>query len=217
MKSELKSLAFAFKARDIELYLDPEQNDCIFINRLVCSNCNWYFHTSLLECYFCSEKNYYVFTCTTCQNLTSITGNGKRLCNTCNTATKQYLCKNPDCLSNDNNFSTTLNSIQGFKGVFERKGGWNVSCVFCMGCGSPKNEYKSFRVFLYEKEPFDDSNYQNFKNDNYEIDDLIILKRHGSNHIEYDYEIVGKQHRPGIFDKIGKDGLDEIVDEVLQT
>ena len=98
-----------------------------------------------------------------------------------------------------------------------RKGGWNVSCVFCMGCGSPKNEYKSFRVFLYEKEPFDDSNYQNFKNDNYEIDDLIILKRHGSNHIEYDYEIVGKQHRPGIFDKIGKDGLDEIVDEVLQT
>ena len=59
MKSELKSLAFAFKARDIELYLDPEQNDCIFINRLVCSNCNWYFHTSLLECYFCSEKNYF--------------------------------------------------------------------------------------------------------------------------------------------------------------
>lgn len=217
MKSRLKTIAFAFKARDIELYSDPEQEDCFFINRLVCSNCQYFFHTSLLECYLCSEKNYYVFTCTTCNDLTSITGNAKRICNNCSTKTKQYLCKNPRCISNGQLISSKLNQLSEFKGVFERNSGWNLSCVFCVGCGSPKNQYQSFRVFLYDALPFDNSDYQTYKDTFCENNDLIILKQMNNNQIDYDYEIIGGSHNPGNFNFCGKTGLDEIVDTILQT
>ena len=215
MKSELKSIAFAFKSRDIELYTDFNQQDCFFINRLVCSNCNSFFDTQILECFLCGETNWYVFTCKTCHMLTSITGNGTRKCNQCNTATKQFQCKNQNCLSN-----TTLRDmftkIKKFEGIFKRNSGWNLSCVHCVNCGSAKHEYKGFRVFLYDKKIFDNSMYQEYKNKNCEKDDLIILKQHKNNKVNYDYEIIDNQTNKQIeFDKIGKKGLDLIMDEIL--
>ena len=209
MIPELKSIAFAFKARDIELYTDSEQEDCIFINRLVCSNCNAFFHTSLVECYLCSEINYYVFTCSTCQAMTSITGNRTRRCNNCNTTTKQYRCKNPNCLSNNANFSQVLDNTPDFSGIFAKKSGWFLSCTFCTECGSSQHEYKSFRVFLYNVRTFVDTEYQNYKNiNNFEAGDLIILKQHRQGNPEYDFEILGR---------IQPAGFGRTIDEIVRA
>jgi len=217
LNSKLKSIAFALKARDIELFTDSEQPNCFLIYRPVCSDCNTYFHTSLLECFFCGEINYYLLTCDACGDLSSITGNKKRKCNACNApnGSKKYRCKNPDCFSNGN-FSNTLNQITDFKGVFERTSQWNLSCVHCVNCGSAKHEYKGFRVFLYDEKNFDNSKYQTYKNENCEKGDLIILKLDKNNQIEYDYEIIDNEtNRQVNFDKIGKKDLEKIVEEIL--
>ena len=60
MQTNLRSLMFAFKARDIELYLSNDSDEYFVITRLVCSKCNTDFYPDLLECYFCGEINYYL-------------------------------------------------------------------------------------------------------------------------------------------------------------
>ena len=207
MKSKLKSIAFAFKSRDLELYTDFNQQDCFLINRLVCSDCNAFFDPSLLECFLCGETNWYLFTCTTCGDLTSITGNKRRTCNHCTTTTKQYSCKNQNCLSNTT-LAPMFDNMTTFKGIFERKSGWNLSCVHCVNCGLSKHEYKTFKVYLYETPSFLQQHYDTFTR-NMEEKDLIILKIINSS--QYDYQIIGGNHAPGLFDK----DLDQIVNEIL--
>ena len=195
MQTNLRSLMFAFKARDIELYLSNDSDEHFVITRLVCSKCNTDFYPDLLECYFCGEINYYLFTCTKCGDFSSITGSS-RVCRKCypnkegEKNTKKYLCTNTSCVSNAN--SEIKKIVISKDGVFKRGSGLNLSCTYCINCGSPKHEYRCFRVFLYDKEPFDPSNYQLYKDENCEVEDLIILKKHENDQIKYDYEIIGK-------------------------
>ena len=195
MKINLRSLMFALKARDIELYLSNEADEHFVITRLVCSKCDTDFYPDLLECYFCGEINYYLFTCTKCGDFSSITGSS-RVCRKCypnkegEKNTKKYLCTNTSCVSNAN--SEIKKIVISKDGVFKRGSGLNLSCTYCINCGSPKHEYRCFRVFLYDKEPFDPSNYQLYKDENCEVEDLIILKKHENDQIKYDYEIIGK-------------------------
>ena len=213
MQINLRSLMFALKARDIELYLSNEADEHFVITRLVCSKCNTDFYPDLLECYFCGEINYYLFTCTKCKGYSSITGSS-RVCRKCypnkvgEKPTKKYLCTNASCVSNTN--SEIKKIVISKDGVFKRGSGLNLSCTYCINCGSPKHEYKCFRVFLYDKEPFDPSNYQLYKDENYEVEDLIILKKHENDQIKYDYEIIGKGTDAPKFNET----LDDIVDKM---
>ena len=207
---------FAFKARGLEIFTDPILTDRFFITRLVCSDCPAFFYTNLQECYLCGEINYYLLECIKCKVKRSITS-GTRMCRRCYPDTKQqepetlvHMCVNPDCVSNtDANVGDEINDSKN-EGVFKRKNSWNISCTFCIKCGSPKHEYKTFRVFLYDNVSFVEKKYEAFK-DNKENGDLIILKRHTSAKIEYDYEIIDGTHTPGSFDK----DLDQIVEEIL--
>ena len=214
MKINLRSLMFALKARDIDLYLSNEADEHFVIAKLVCSKCKAGFYPDLLECYFCGEINYYLFTCTKCGDCSSITGNS-RVCRKCypnkvgEKPTKKYLCTNASCVSNTN--SEIKKIVISKDGVFKRGSGLNLSCTYCIKCGSPKHEYKSFRVFLYDKEPFDPSNYQLYKDEHCEVKDLIILKKHENDQIKYDYEIIGKGTDALNFDK----PLGKIVVEIL--
>ena len=214
MQTNLRSLMFALKARDIELYLSNEADEHFVITRLVCSKCPTDFYPDLLECYFCGEINYYLFTCTKCGDFSSITGSS-RVCRKCypnkegEKNTKKYLCTNASCVSNTN--SGIKKIVISKDGVFKRGSGLNLSCTYCINCGSPKHEYKCFRVFLYDKEPFDPSNYQLYKDEHCEVKDLIILKKHENDQIKYDYEIIGKGTNTPKFDKT----LDKIVVEIL--
>ena len=214
MQTNLRSLMFALKARDIELYLSNEADEHFVITRLVCSKCNTDFYPDLLECYFCGEINYYLFTCTKCKGYSSITGSS-RVCRKCypnkvgEKPTKKYLCTNASCVSNTN--SEIKKIVISKDGVFKRGSGLNLSCTYCINCGSPRHEYKSFRVFLYDKEPFDSTNYQIYKDEHCEVEDLIILKKHENNQIKYGYEIIGKGTDAPNFDKT----LDKIVVEIL--
>ena len=180
MQKNLRSLMFALKARDIELYLSNEADEHFVITRLVCSECKADFYPDLLECYFCGEINYYLFTCTKCGDFSSITGSS-RVCRKCypnkegEKNTKKYLCTNASCVSNTN--SGIKKIVISKDGVFKKGSGLNLSCTYCINCGSPKHEYKCFRVFLYDKEPFDSSNYQIYKDEHCEVEDLIILKK----------------------------------------
>ena len=214
MQTNLRSLMFALKARDIELYLSNEADEHFVIAKLVCSKCKVNFYPDLLECYFCGEINYYLFTCTECGDFSSITGSS-RVCRKCypnktgEKSTKKYLCPNDSCVSNTN--SEIKKIVISKDGVFKRGSGLNLSCTYCINCGSPKHEYKCFRVFLYDKEPFDPSNYQLYKDEHCEVKDLIILKKHENNQIKYGYEIIGKGTDAPSFDKT----LDKIVVEIL--
>jgi hypothetical protein len=206
---------FAFKARDIELYVSNDSEKYFFITRLICSDCKKEFYTDLLECYFCGEINYYLFTCTKCGKYSSITGSS-RVCRKCypkktkeEKSTLQLSCTNKTCISNTD---TTIQEFVSTKdGVFKRNNGLNVSCTFCINCSSPNHEYKSYRVFLYDEPDFINDEYENFKKQNSESGDLVILKKHSSGKIEYDYQVIGGNYTPGSFDK----DLDQIVEEIL--
>ncbi len=211
----MRSIMFAFKARGLEIFTDANLTDRFVMTRLVCSDCSAFFHTNLQECYLCGEINYYLLECKDCDTKRSITS-GSRMCRICHPDTDitepetlVYKCVNSKCVSNtDSNAKKEINNSKN-EGVFKRNNSWNLSCTFCIECGSPKHEYKNFRVFLYA-EPFDKTNYKEFTQ-NKENDDVIILKKYSSSKIYYDYQIIGGEYTPGSFDK----DLDQIVDEIL--
>ena len=66
---------------------------------------------------------------------------------------------------------------------------------------------------LYDKEPFDPSNYQLYKDEHCEVKDLIILKKHENDQIKYDYEIIDKGTVAPNFDKT----LDDIIRNIIRN
>ena len=65
---DIKSLAYAFVSEDINVYFPDNDEECFIVEKLVCTECNSYWHTSLSECYFCGEINYYLSVCSICGN-----------------------------------------------------------------------------------------------------------------------------------------------------
>ncbi len=220
LDNKIRSIMFAFKVRGLEIFTDPNLKDRFLITRLVCSDCSAFFHTNLQECYLCGEINYYLLECNKCGTKRSITSSS-RMCRDCYPDKKKKepetlvnMCVNPACVSNtDKDIMTEINNLKN-RGVFNRKNSWNISCTFCIKCGSPKHEYKYFRVFLYDE---DEEEYETWllKNKRLNHRDLIILKKHDKEDIKYDYEIFPTKTHNLKFDKIGKKGLDQIVEEIL--
>lgn len=188
MNRKLKSIMYSFVANDIDVYtLDDDNQNHFIITKLLCSKCHNYWHTSLLECYFCGELNYYLYSCTSCGKKYSITNSAIR-CD-CHNSESELIkaCVNPQCPTNTESKIKELAVKQG--GVFELKSSLNLSLNYCVNCGNISNHYETFRVFLIE----DSSDISGFiKQNSMEVGDILILKKKDSK-ITYDFiKIVDK-------------------------
>lgn len=183
MNRDLKSIGYAFISCDLELYIPDDEKDCIFINKLVCNNCGEYWHTNLSECYFCGEINYYMYKCLKCENLYSITNAGKKC--SCGSENMVKACINSDCLSNSQ--PEIKQAVNSKNGVFELKSSFNISLSHCVSCGNKVNEYKSYRVFIFNfrdtAEALIDYVNKKIKQPN----DIILVKSNNDDNIRYDY------------------------------
>lgn len=177
MNRNLKSLAYSFIANDINVYFPDGEDNCFLVEKLECFDCGTYWHTSLLECFFCGELNYYLYTDTNTGKLFSIT-------NSNGGDHKIKACVNPNCLSNTNEEIKKIVNKSG--GVFELNSSFNLSQNYCIKCGSAKNKYNSIKVFL-----FDDTYFKSFdeflKSAGVSNGDCIVIKKHVNEKIVYNY------------------------------
>lgn len=188
MNKTLKSISYAFIAQDLEVFIPDGETDCVIISKLVCSNCGEFWHTSMLECYFCGELNYYLYRCTACGRKYSITNSSiKCICGLPNSRLIKA-CVNDECLTNIDPDIQEISIKEG--GVFHLSSSMNTSLNYCVKCGNISNEYRNIRVYIYYE---NDSKYKNIKefiqekNDVIGIDDVVILKRRVGDKLEYGF------------------------------
>jgi len=182
MNRKLKSQMYGFVASDIEIYFpDDEIQNHFVASKLLCSNCGSYWHTSLLECYFCGELNWYLYTCTSCGRKYSIT-NSSIKCECKNQNSKLIkACENQNCPTNTREEIESIAKRQG--GVFDLKSSFNLSLNYCVKCGNNSNFYQIFKVFLHE-----DGDLKEFiKKNSVEKNDIIIFKNKSNSKITYDF------------------------------
>ncbi|EMI09200.1 type I restriction-modification system endonuclease subunit alpha [Anoxybacillus gonensis] len=188
MERQLKSIAYAFVANDIDVYIPDGESNCIVVTKLVCKDCGQYWHTSLSECYFCGTLNFYLYECNSCGKKYSLTSSSKS-CDTdgCNGKLIKR-CSNPECISRTNEEIQRATDEQG--GVFDLNSSFNVSLNHCVTCGSKENYYKTYRIYSYrtEVEPNIEA-LREFANNNKlnSDEDVIIIKHLVDNVIHYGY------------------------------
>ncbi len=173
MNRALKSIMYSFVSNDVDVYtLDDENQNHFIITKLLCSKCHNYWHTSLMECFFCGELNYYLYSCTSCGRKYSIT-NSSIKCECQNPDSKLIkACVNPQCPTNTELNIQALAKKQG--GVFDLKSSLTLSLVYCVKCGNTSNYYATFKVFLLENST-DVSGF--IKENSIEVGDVIIFKK----------------------------------------
>ncbi len=188
MNRDLKSIFYAFVAQDIEVYTPDDKENCLLINKLICNECGAFWHTSLLECYFCSEINYYIYACTSCGEIYSITNSSiKCVCENSNSRLVKK-CMNPECISNTDSDIARLTIIK--KGVFALGSSFNLSLMHCINCGGRDNRYQSYVVYVMNVDKGDDLS-KFIESNSVEKDSVIIFKHHNESHILYGFIIYG--------------------------
>ncbi len=177
MNVDIKSIAYAFVSQDVNVYFPDGNEECFVIEKLVCLECDTFWHTSLLECYFCGELNYYLYECENCKTKYSIT-NSAQSCSNCNKEkTLLKSCINEKCPTNTHKKLKEIAKKEG--GIFDFKSSLNLSLMYCIDCGCSANQYKTFRIFVYNDEF--ETNISDFlkRIETYlNINDIIIFKKH---------------------------------------
>jgi hypothetical protein len=178
MKSkDIKSLAYAFISQDVNVYFPDNDEECFIVEKLICAECKSYWHTSLNECYFCGEINYYIYVCTSCEKKYSIT-NSIIKCS-CKKPDSKLIkaCVNKACITNTDDIIKSFSINE--KGVFDLDSSQSLSQMYCIKCGSPKNTYNSFKVFVFNDN--EENNYADYYlriNKYFNNGDKLILKKH---------------------------------------
>lgn len=210
MNRDLKSIFYAFVAQDIEVYTPDDTDNCLMINQLICNECGVFWHTSLLECYFCGEINYYVYACTSCGQMYSIT-NSSIKCDCGNSNSKLIKkCMNPDCISN--NDSNIANLTLTKKGVFSLSSSFNLSLIHCINCGGLENRYLSYIIhFMNLNKEEDISNLIG----KYSVKEnsIIIFKKKVEDGMRYGFLIYNPHELPSL--SLNHLNLGEIVEELF--
>jgi len=143
MNNESKSIAYAFIARGVQIYLN--ERGYFLISKLVCSNCGNSWYMNLTECFLCGAINPFLFKCADCGSFQSITKSSGR-CSECGSSQLYMMCPNPDCISNtDEEIRREANS---FGGCFNKKSGLLIAQQYCLNCGSQYHKYKSFKIII---------------------------------------------------------------------
>lgn len=201
---------YSFVSKDIDVYeLDDDNQNHFIITKLLCSKCHNYWHTSLMECYFCGELNYYLYTCTVCKKKYSITNSSVK-CD-CNSEKSKLIkaCVNSKCPSNTKLEIKKLAEKQG--GVFDLDSSLNLSLNYCVKCGNTSNHYETFRVFLFE----DHSNIVEFVNENHmTLGDIVILKNRDHT-ITYDFIVISEKI-PSYPKKLRFDNMEKAIEKIFE-
>ena len=163
---------YSFVSNDVDVYtLDDDNQNHFEITKLLCSKCHNYWHTSLMECFFCGELNYYLYSCTSCGKKYSIT-NASIKCECKNPESKLIkACVNSQCPTNTETNIIKLAKKQG--GVFDLKSSLNLSLNYCVKCGNMSNYYETFKVYLLENS-LDISKF--IEKNSIDNGDVLILK-----------------------------------------
>lgn len=207
---DLKSISYAFIVNDINIYLPDNEDECFIAEKLLCTECNSPWHTSLLECYFCGELNYYLYLCTVCGKKYSITNSNVKC--SCGDSNSKLIkaCVNEKCPTNKNKIIKNLAKEE--KGVFNLNSTLNLSLTYCVKCGSTTNHYATFKIFVFNKR-FNES-FDIYLSDHSVVEgDVILFKNEIDGKIMYDYSI----YDPKInFEPSFKyDKIKQIIDELF--
>jgi len=213
---DIKSLAYAFVSEDINVYFPDNDEECFIVEKLVCTECNSYWHTSLSECYFCGEINYYLSVCSICGNKYSITNSIKKC--SCGSPDSNLIkaCVNDFCITNTD--PEVIEFSQSEKGVFEKDSSQSLSLMYCLKCGSQENKYLSFKVFVYnDLYETDLQQYISRIESDFSKNDILILKKH------YDFNIIKYSFSKELnvdmsYDKIvfNYNSISELIKQIIQ-
>lgn len=142
MNHETKSIAYAFVAHGVQIYLG-EEDDQFITSKLVCLDCGGSWYMNLTECFLCGAINKFLYRCSKCGEFISIT-NSSGVCNKCGSKDLYMACPNENCISNtDAELSTEINQ---FGGVFDKESGFLISQQYCLYCGSQVHVYRDYKV-----------------------------------------------------------------------
>lgn len=142
MNNETKSIAYAFVANGVQIYLG-DQEDQFITSKLICSECGGPWYMNLTECFLCGAINEFLYRCSNCGEFVSITNSGGK-CSKCGSEELYMVCPNPDCISNQN--PKLLEEINSYGGVFNKNSGFLISQQYCLYCGSQFHIYKNYKI-----------------------------------------------------------------------
>lgn len=145
MNNETKSIAYAFIANGVQIYLDDKEDEFI-TSKLVCSDCGGPWYMNLTECFLCGAINKFLYRCANCGEFNSIT-NSSIKCSKCGSNELYLACPNENCISNrDKELAKEINK---FGGVFNKKSGFLISQQYCLYCGSQLHVYKNYKIKVF--------------------------------------------------------------------
>ncbi len=182
MNSETKSVAYAFVANGVQIYLGDDDNKFV-TSKLVCNNCGGTWYMNLTECFLCGSINKFLFRCQDCEEFVSITNNS-RVCGNCGSKKLYLTCPNNDCISNKNKeLSGEINKLGG---VFNKLSGFLIAQQYCLNCGSQEHIYKNYiiRVITTTSDVLS-TNEILLNSSEWEIDSYVILRLKRKDKIRY--------------------------------
>ena len=175
MNTSLKSMAYAFRAEDFEIFTSEDEN-CFIALHLVCSKCKAFWYTDLAECYLCGEINYGVTVCD--KNHYSSQQDNVNQCKKCGEVAEKK-CINAKCPSNTSGIIKDICEKKrdpGKRGVFERgESSFRTSQLHCVECGGGGYMYNQFLIYI---ENYDEETWKKKAEEHHEkLDDVIIFKK----------------------------------------
>lgn len=143
MNNDEKSIAYAFIANGVQIYLNEEEH--FIISKLVCLECGDSWYMNLTECFLCGAINPFLYRCSYCNAFQSITKSSGE-CSRCRSTELNMVCPNPDCISNKN--KTIFSEANGYGGVFNKNSGLLIAQQYCLTCGSKYHTYKNYDIYV---------------------------------------------------------------------
>ena len=145
MNNDDKSIAYAFIANGVQIYLNEE--DHFLVSKLICVDCGDSWYMNLTECFLCGAINPFLYRCSECNKFQSITKSGDKCSNSeCGSEELYMVCPNPECLSNTN--ANIFKVANAFGGVFNKESGFLIAQQFCLSCGSKHHTYKNYEIYV---------------------------------------------------------------------
>lgn len=197
MNNDEKSIAYAFIANGVQIYLNDEE-DFFLVSKLICDNCGNSWYMNLTECFLCGAKNSFLYRCSKCGKFQSITKSSNR-CSNCGSDNLFMVCPNPECISNKD--SQILKESNNYGGVLNKNSGLIIAQHYCLNCGSNFHRYKNYRIYVRKTEK-DSISFKDLQIDSNKISEssFLILKWVKKGAIKYGLykigDIVGKTVNP---------------------
>lgn len=143
MNIDEKSIAYAFIANGVQIYLNEEEH--FIVSKLICFKCGDPWYMNLTECFLCGAINPFLYRCSDCGAFQSITKSGNE-CSQCRSEELYMVCPNQDCISNKN--TAIFSEANDYGGVFNKESGLLISQQYCLTCGSKYHTYKNYDIYV---------------------------------------------------------------------